>query len=311
MDKKFLNEVIECLNDGRRLVHYFDDKYAFYLLEKFCEQKGDTSISDVKLSSFAKLLQRPKVKQFIATQGDGKISVKRLQQMLYDNYQSYVITLSSWGDSDDHDWDQTSVPGSNLVVQVNLTNQHDQLLRELKIENEHFRLNFHPIHSTKSSMSWARIDFDFNTGEALIEEIQNDWLREAAWHGRMAKKAVLRGDEFYRYCGEEISAKNMLQYTQTLLGKYQKRWQETTLYYAIEVIKQEIGISKIFYHSFLTGALLKNIEGSLPPRSIYTQLPKQFCFSPSEQGPEFIVNHKKVKRKLKKAKQTQWFQLCL
>ena len=311
MNKQFLDEVIECLNEGRRLVHYSEDKYAFYLLEKYCEQKGSSYISDVKSSGFARLLQRPKVKQFIAAQGDGRISVNRLQQLIHENYQSYVITLSSWGNSDDHEWDQTSVPGANLVVQINLTNQHDELLRRLKIENEHFRLDFHPIHSTKSSMSWARIDFDFNTGEALIEEIQNDWLREAAWQSRLAKRATLRGDDFYYCFGDKISAKNMLQYTQTLLNQYQKIWQETTLFYAIQIIKQEIGIDKIFYHSFLTGALLKNIQGSLPPKSLYTQLPKKFCFSPCEQGPEFIVNHKKAKRKLKKAKQTQWFQLCL
>ena len=311
MNKQLLNEVIECLNNGRRLVHYYDDKYAFYLLEKYCEKNGETSISEIKLSNFSRLLQRPKVKHFISSLGDGIVSSKRFQQMFYEDYQSYVITLSSWGDETTSEWDQTSVPGANLVVQINLTNQHDQWLKDLKITSEYFRFDFHPIHAIKSSMSWARIDLDFNTGEALIEEIQNDWLREAAWHARLAKKAVLRGEEYYLYFGEKISAKSMLQYNKLLDESYRKRWQEITLFYAIKLIKQEIGISTIFYHSFLTGALLKRIEGGLPPKSLYTQLPKRFCFSQCTRGPDFITRHKKVRRRVKKAKQVQWFQLCL
>lgn len=29
----------------------------------------------------------------------------------------------------------------------------------------------------RDTLAWSRIDFDFDTGEALIEEIQSDWVR--------------------------------------------------------------------------------------------------------------------------------------
>ena len=37
-----------------------------------------------------------------------------------------------------------------------------------------------------------------------------------------------------------------------------------------------------------TGAALKGIEGILPPRSLYTDLPRSFCFAPVAELPEFL-----------------------
>ena len=316
MEIKLLKEVLECLNDGRRLVHYFDDKYALYLLEKFCESNksdkhSEIQIRQIKNSCFSKLLNKPSIVNLLSELGDGKLSSNRLQQVSAKQFDSYVITLSQWGKKEDYPWEQTSVPGSNLVLQLNLTNEHDQLLRDLQIDSEPFRYDGHPIHSVKSSLSWARIDFNFETGEALIEEIQNDWLRIASRHAEFAKRARLNGRTFYRRWGIRYKATNMLEYTQSLLSKHKKNWQEITMFYAIKLIKQEIGINKIFYHSYETGALLKNIKGRLPPRSLYTDLPKRFCFTPSESGPEFITKDCRVKRKLKKAKTENWFCLSL
>jgi len=231
--------------------------------------------------------------------------------IVFDHYKSYVITLSRWGCKENYSWNQTSVPGANLVMQLNLTNQHDQFLLDLKIDASQFKYQYHPIHRTKSSLSWARIDFDLDTGEALIEEIQNDWLRRAATHARWAKRALLNGEDFYQMGNEKYSAKRMFEYTKNLLDKYQKCWHETTLFYAIKLIREEIGIKNIFYHSFKTGAVLKNMGDWLPPRSLYTDLPKQFCFSQCDQGPEFIIRNAKIKRKLKKLKDAHWFQLNL
>lgn len=316
MEIELLKEVLECLAEDRRLVHYHDDKYALYLLQQYCKQHEKKSpskikIGQIKTSAFAKCLHRPKVKKLVASFGDGKISSKRLAQAVIDDYQSYVITLSQWGCKEDYEWAQTSVPGANLVMQLNLTNQHDQYLLDLKLNGEPFKYHSHPIHHSKSSLSWARIDFDLNTGEALIEEIQNDWLRRAARHTVWAKAAITNSRKYYWIRGEKYAAKQMLEYTQVLLARYQKRWQETTLFYAIKLINQDIGINKIFYHSLETGAVLKDIRGTLPPRSLYTSLPKRFCFSPCDNGPEFIMSNRKVKRKLKKIKKIEWFQLNL
>jgi len=319
MEMNLLKEAIECLSDQRRLVHYHDDQYALYLLQQYCfkenclnkGKQASISISDLKSTQFAKLLQRPKIKELLAGFGDGKIVGERLQDIVINNYKSYVITLSRWGCKKCYSWNQTSAPGANLVMQLNFTNQHDQYLVDLKIDASPFKYRHHPIHRTKSSLSWARIDFDLDTGEALIEEIQNDWLRRASTHARWAKRALLNGQDFYKIGNEEYSAGKMLEYTNDLLDKYQKCWHETTLFYAIKLIREELGIKNIFYHSFETGAVLKDMGDWLPPRSLYTDLPKQFCFSRSKQGPEFIVNNPKIKRKLKKLKNAHWFQLNL
>ena len=185
MEINLLKEVLECLNDGRRLVHYYDDQYALYLLQKFCERansnnsdtQAEVQIKEIKRSNFGKLLSKPSIVKLLAELGDGKLSKERLLPMIDHKFESYVITLSQWGTKEDYPWEQTSVPGSNLVLQLNLTNRHDQLLKDLQIDSEPFRYDDHPIHANKSSLSWARIDFNFETGEALIEEIQNDWLR--------------------------------------------------------------------------------------------------------------------------------------
>ena len=34
------------------------------------------------------------------------------------------------------------------------------------------------------TLAWVRIDCSFHTDEALIEEVQNDWLRRATWVGQ-------------------------------------------------------------------------------------------------------------------------------
>ena len=196
MDIKLLEEVLECLNDGRRLVHYYDDQYALYLLQQFCERNSENKDSSIQIkrikdSIFSKLLNKPCIVKLLAELGDGQLSASRLQQTIINEFQSYTITLSQWGSKEDYHWDQTSVPGANLVLQLNLTNQHDQYLNALKIDSDPFKFDGHPIHSNKSSLSWARIDFNFETGEALIEEIQNDWLRVAARHAVLAKNAIL------------------------------------------------------------------------------------------------------------------------
>ena len=311
MNPQILREVIECLTEGRKLVQYADDAYAFYLLDKYCEMNKEASVSEIKQSNFAKLLDKPEVKSLISKLGKGKLSSENFRHHYSVNPKEFVLTLSSWGCKEDYQWDQTSRPGANLVMQLNLTNQHDEFLRNLKINDDEFKFYSHPIHRSKSSLSWARIDFDLETGEALIEELQTDWLRKAEKHYRLAKKYQLQGYSSYFEYGDEFNVAEMIQYTEELLSKYQKSWMEITLFYAIELIKEEIGIGNIFYHSYETGALLKNISCRLPPRSLYTQLPKKFCFSPSKVGPTFITNDKKAKRRLKKAKNESWFKLAI
>ncbi|WP_196140766.1 hypothetical protein [Aliikangiella sp. G2MR2-5] len=311
MEMKVLNEVIDCLSNGRRLAHYFEDRYAYYLLAKYCEKYSEASIAQIKQSSFSKLLQRPGIKQLVSNFGNGKVDTILLNNPLATDYTRYVITLSKWGMKKDYRWSQTTLPGANLVMQLNLTNQHDQYLRELKLNDSPFKYRAHPIHESKSSLSWARIDFSFETGEALVEEIQTDWIRRAARHFRWAKRTLGNGNTWYRHAGATYQAQDMFEYTRSLLDRYEKQWMEATLFHAIKLIKEDIGLSKIFYHSYQTGAVVKNITGTLPPKSLYTSLPRRFCFVPDAGGPDFVVRNSKFKRRLKKIKEPSWLKLEL
>lgn len=60
---------------------------------------------------------------------------------------------------------------------------------------------------------------------------------------------------------------------------------------AIKVLREDLNIKRIFYHSFESGNILKGFEGDwLPPRSLYTQLPKRFCFQPTNEAPAMLAH---------------------
>ncbi|WP_444994043.1 hypothetical protein [Aliikangiella sp. IMCC44359] len=153
------------------------------------------------------------------------------------------------------------------------------------------------------------MDFDFTSGEALIEEIQNDWLRKAERHLQLATSAIQSGRSDYSCYGEKYNAEAMLSYTQKVLKRYSKTWSEAAMFSAIHLIKEELGINKIFYHQFDTGRYMKNITGACPPKSLYSRLPKSFCFTQTSKGPDFILSNKKIKRRLNKLKNPNWYYL--
>jgi len=309
METNLLKEVLVCLDDGRRLIHYYKDKYALFLLNSAMSDKNQLKLSEIKTSHLAKLLRKQRVKQITSRCGDGVLTKQHLDEFYVEDFESYVVTLSEWGCPQDYSWAQTSRPGKNLVVQLNFTGKHDQFMNELKIDADLFKYGCHPVHKTKSSVAWSRIDFDFETGEALIEEIQNDWLREVACQLKISRKSISKGEHHYQYYGQKHNAEQMLKYAKDTLNRYSKTWSEVMLYATIEFIKNELGISKIYYHTTGTAKVLKNLQYSFPPISLYTDLPKKFCFSQVDDTPEFIAKEKKVKRRVKKINQTKWFYL--
>jgi hypothetical protein len=309
METTYLEEAIDCLSDERRVLHYYQDQYAIYLLQCSFGGLSEIRIDELRSSKFSKLLNRNIVKELVAKSGNGLLTKQKLDEAYSLSYESYVITLSKWSNKNDYSWSQTSRPGSNLVLQLNFTGEHDQYMGELKVNKDTFKYYDHPVHETKSSVAWARIDFDLETGEALIEEIQNDWLRKAVFHNQRAKRTILRGYRFYNLYRIKYSVEDMLTYTDSILKRYTKIWSETMLFSTIQFIKHELGINNIYYHSFETGRCLKNLRDSCPPRSLYTDLPKKFCFDKISCGPSFIMNDKFAKRRLKKVKEQSWFHL--
>lgn len=309
MDLKTLEEVKACLGDERRLFHYYDDQFAVNLISRLIKNNGISSIAELRKTSFGKLLARPCFKDTLRKSGKGQICLDQLNEIYGNDYHSLVVTLDQWGCEKDYEWVQTSRPGTNLVLQFNFTNEHDMRLRQLNIDGDIFKYYSHPVHRYKSSLAWSRLDIDLDNGVVLIEEIQTDWLRKAARHNKVACNAYEHQRERYRAAGVWYSSKQMMEYTNHVLSSFGKRWSEMVMTYTLHFIRDELGISTIYYHDFETGSRLKRLKTTRPPRSLYTELPRKFCFVKTDRAPEFILTNKRAKRRYKTIKQPSWLKL--
>ena len=75
-------------------------------------------------------------------------------------------------------------------------------------------------------------------------------------------------------------------YVKKSLAPYFKMWDEAALTAAINFVMDELGIRRIYYHTFVTGNALKKIRHSYPPRSLYTDLPRKLCFKLTDEPPK-------------------------
>jgi len=196
----------------------------------------------------------------------------------------YELSLSIWGDRRDYPYDQTSRPGSSLVVQVNFACDHDVLYYSyLRKDDRHeLEASWHPVRDAgRPTMAWVRVDIQGD--EALIEEVQSDWFRLVARRLRWLEARRPRS----RHC------QNHRDYAVELAKRYGGDWAEASLFAALRLLVDELGVKRVFMHQPDAGARLKNIEGGLPPRSIYTSLPKRFGFAPTNDVPEMLVKRRR------------------
>ncbi|MEO1055175.1 MAG: hypothetical protein AAFX87_31375 [Bacteroidota bacterium] len=177
---EYIEQTIDFQNDGYT---YYKDKYACDLLSYYIKESA--SISQLKKSSFGFLLDKPPVKHIAAKAGDGRIFSKQMQNPVYDHLIDFKFGRSRWGEMVKHrnnSWFQTSRPGFNFVLQLNFGVSHNQTYFNLvkPDKDEHpFVFYSHPVATKRNlTMAWARLDIDLEQGQVLIEEIQNDWLRE-------------------------------------------------------------------------------------------------------------------------------------
>jgi hypothetical protein len=179
MDIKTAEEVLACLPDGKTPFYYCKDRYAVFLLSQVIGRQ--CAIADLKKSSYAGLLHKPLVKDVLAQSGDGQLRQEHLGLAWGSRTEAFLLTLGIWGDKD-RSWDQVSRNGYSLVLQLNFSNKHDAVFKRLAEPGEHHQFNcsLHPVLKRqqrgffRETLAWARIDFDFNTNEALIEELQTD-----------------------------------------------------------------------------------------------------------------------------------------
>lgn len=304
-----------CLSDGRHLYHYYRDRYSIGLLRDLSRyDKEGLSIAALKRSNYAQLLQKPRVKAAMATLGNRPTGDDWFYHDYDEQQEVFVLTLGVWGGEKGNSrrWEQTSRPGCNLVLQMNFAGEHDALYAKLKAEYAPFGCFNHPISEKRHTLAWARLDIDFEHNCALIEEIQNDWLRDVKWFEKRVMGKLKAGDapdSKTNLWDVNCSLKTAQSYCRFVLGRYAPIWDEAMLWAAISFLREEIGIRDIFYHSVDSGRLLKRIGGRLPPNSIYTDLPRRFCFAPTDEAPEFLRKEKRFQKVKKSHPKLSFFKL--
>ena len=314
---QLVNEIIDCMPKERTIFRYFKDRYALMLLGYMADRELNR-ISDIKKSKFACLLEKPFVKDNLIKFSGGKVSKELINSVWPSSIHDFVLTVSKW-DYEEPSWGQTSRKGFNLVLQLNFSNKHDTFYRKL-VKPEYEQLlnyNCHPIYEQKGkeyfreTLAWSRIDIDFDTNEALIEEIQSDWVRDTTDLLRDAERAKKRKLKRIRYWDVDGSIDDVIHYCKDVMGPYKAIWSEAMLAATIDFIRNELGIKNIHYHSAKTGAKVKRISYTKPPVSLYEKLPKRFCFKKTTEAPEFLQEDKGFRRLYKKLPDPQWFKLAV
>lgn len=312
MKKEILDEVIACLPEERTLFHYFKGQYALILLAYTAKEQN--SVRDIKHSPFQHLLNQPAVKTLLANHGNGNITQDLFSYVWNEHSQTFVLTVDKWGNNNNWRY-QTTRKGCNLVLQLNFSEQHNRAYQKLVKPNYDYVFNYygHPVMARgmrelyRDTLAWARIDFDLDSGEALIEEIQSDWVRRA----RHCLKSVKRGltPWYLNCCG--CQPEDFITYAENVLAPFNTLWSEAILAAAIHFIYAELGIETIYYHTHESGSKIKGISGNGPPRSLYSDLPRKFCFQKTDEDPTFVQHDRYFIRKKRSLKQVDWFKLTL
>ncbi len=291
METKLLNEVIACLPKGKTHYRYYKNAYAAKLLNM--AMRHDAPIKSVRRSRYAKLLNNVLLKGVVANSGDGVVRKQQLDSLWQEPSLPFILTAAKWRYCS-RGWSQVSRPGDNLVLQLNMSTQHDQLY-ERYVHNYDFNpYTCHPVLSkrrrsiARETLAWSRIDFDLSSDEALIEEIQSDAIREMLW----LKNYTMKRDD-----SRSRNDKTYLEWFEP----YLKCWQEAMLMATVEFIRYELGISRIYIHTDTSGWKVKKMRKNwLPPKSLYSDLPRKFAFKQTWNAPEFLLGTRGYKNLIRK-----------
>jgi hypothetical protein len=310
MDMKEIEDLRAMLPVGRTLFSYAKHQYGLQLLRYAAPRP--TPVGSLRQTPVAPLLQKPQVKTVLAQCG-GKVGREFLDARIacLPAPEHYALTLGVWAAATDRGRaPQTSRCGANLVLQLNFSNGHNRAFERLVKPKDGWEFNRcgHPAlrderAQRRYTLAWARLDIDFDRGEALIEEIQTDWIRRASSlhrtmelvaQGRIQRPGYLQG----RFAGKDA---DILEYCERHLAPHRECWDEAMLSAALFFLREELGVAGIWMHTPQSGVVLKQIYGT-PPVSLYSDLPKRFCFRENESLPGFLMREKKAVRRLKGAR---------
>ena len=300
VNEEQLREIVACLERDRTIFYYFKDRYALLLLGYVAG--AGRSLAEIRATPYGALLTKPLVKQVLARTGRSWLTDLDLASFWPRDVLAYRITFGRWPLAEERwsrDYHQMTRRGHNLVLQLNFAVSHNRGLHRLLGDEETRQCpDFHPVARKEVTLAWARIDLDLEHGEALVEEIQTDWIRE------------VRSECRAEY--DEERQRLWRRYQVRLLAPHVRLWDEAVLAAAIWLVRSEIGIRRIFFHTFETGNVLKDLGRDPPPRSLYTRLPRRFCFRKTHSGPLFLksVRNRQLKRRLIDPA-TTWFVLEL
>ena len=307
MDKTSAQEIMACLPVGKTAFNYYKDYYAVFILTQVVGKQ--CPIARLKQSVYAPLLNKPVIKNILAQCGDGWLRREQLQLTGSEKAEPFLLTLALWGNGKTG-WTQVSRPGYSLVLQLNFSNKHDRVFRQLvnPSGNHYFSHYGHPVLQPgqreffRETLAWSRIDVDFSVDEALIEELQTDWLRDAARRLDLIKRGTAK---LYSY-ENGTTLDKIKTYLEYVLDGYQDLWDEALLTATLQFIWQELGIKTVYLHTLETGAAVKRIKYTKPPRSLYIGLPKRFCFRQTAEAPQFLRQTPAFRRLERALGQTRW-----
>ncbi|MFV8782168.1 hypothetical protein ACNKU7_07070 [Microbulbifer sp. SA54] len=274
------------------------------------------TLRELREGRWAKLLHRPALKAVIADCGDGLLHREQLRTEWKPDEYVFNISFGRW-DSGCRCCQQSARRQPSLVLQINFDRRHNrtyqQLLNQAVLRNDGYQsfnvkagidgYSGHPVNFSRGfTMAWVRLDLDLDSGECLIEEVQNDWLRNSEWQAKEFEKYLTENKEekledyYPQFMGHY---REFIRYARDVLKSYRAVWAEASLAAALEFIWKELGDLAIYCHSAETGAVLKGIRGSQPPRSLYSSLPEKFGFQLTEDAPVFLKNHRFARRCMK------------
>lgn len=301
-------EIIDCLPTGKTRFYYFKDRYALLLLGLVAGQY--VSKQDLRHSRFAKLLDKAVVKDAIRLARGGTLSATDYEAVWPSRYECYFLTLDVWGSNTRDSYYQTSRRGFNLVLQLNFSSKHDEPYKQMVDADDlrPFEFSCHPVAGGDfHTLAWARLDIDLASNEALVEEIQTDWIREAQWARREAARE--QGPTFY--WGSKANNDRVIRYVDNVLRHHEILWQEAMLSAAVWFLRSELGLKTVFYHTYESGADLKSIRYRLPPRSLYSKLPRRFCFRETSEAPRLLTQNTRSRARLRQIRRAKFFELRL
>jgi len=315
MKAELLKEVIACLPKERTVFHYTRDDYALMLLARYVGN-GKT-MREVRQTKFGGLLNKATIRRILADEGSGMLSSTVFDYAYVEGRKPFLLTTGSWNE-EKSSYNQTSRNEGNLVLRMNFSAEHDREFQRVVHEEEvdYFQYCGHPVlregerRYFRYTLAWVRMDVDFDENEVLIEEVQNDWLRHARWYQKRLEWCLKYRKNIYESMTVNGKVKAAIYYAKEILAPYYRIWDEAALTAAIQFATDELGIRNIYYHTFETGNALKGIDHRHPPRSLYTNLPRRFCFEQTHEVPVMLQKSRAVKRKLKKFRNPSWHRLA-